>query len=115
MVLEKQLEQKDVEVDRLRQKMNELRQNTNSGNDSEVVTILRQQNTEMKKQVEQQKQDNKRQRKKHKREIDELRDLLRQSVIGTTKAETKGQEVNIAQDTVKTQVPVVQQIAAFFV
>ena len=69
VVLEERLERKDVELervrqesdeklDRLRQEMKELRQSANSGNDSEIVTMLRQQNAEMKEQMDRQRQEN---------------------------------------------------------
>ena len=72
-VLERQLDRKDEELERVRQEMKELRQSANSGNDSEVMTLLRQD-------LERQRQENERQREEHKREMDQLRDLLRQSL-----------------------------------
>ena len=81
-VLQRQLDQRDEQVDRLIQEMNELRQSANSGNDSEVVTMLRQE-------LERQRQENERQRQESKEEINELKEMLKQLVAAPSQ---KGRE-----------------------
>lgn len=86
-VLERQVDQSNEQVERLMQKIERLEHAANSGNVSEVVTMLRQQlqdskeqRQEMKEQVEEMKVQVERQREEHKREMDELRDILKQSL-----------------------------------
>lgn len=102
-VLERQLDQRNEQVERLIQENERLKHSTNFGNDSEVVTMLRQQlqdskeqRQEMKEQLEQQREEHKREMDEHKREMDEykremdeLRDLLRQSLSTQSKGKGK--------------------------
>ena len=98
-VLERQLDRKDEKLERLRQEMNDLRQSANSGNDSEVVVMLRQeldrqrqdneqlrQNTNsgndsevvvmLRQELDRQRQDNERQRQEMKEENEVLKEQI---------------------------------------
>ena len=72
-----------------------------SGNNSEVVTMLRQELNRQRQDNEQQRQENERQRQEvkeeHKREMDELKDLLKQSLSAQPR-----QEVNVTRDAAET-------------
>lgn len=78
-VLERQLDQRNEQVERLIQENERLKHSTNFGNDSEVVAMLRQQLQDSKEQRQEMKEQLEQQREEHKREMDELRGLLRQS------------------------------------
>ena len=72
-VLERQLDQRNEQVERLMQENERLKHGASSENSSEVVTMLREQLRDSKEQLE-------RQREEHKRDMDELRGLLRQAL-----------------------------------
>lgn len=88
LVLERQLDQRNEQVERLMQENARLKHGTNFGNDSEVGTMLRQQLQDSKEQRQEMKEQLEQQREEHKREMDELRGLLRQSL--STQSEGKG-------------------------
>ena len=73
------LRQQNAEMKEQLEQQRDARQlSERDGNTSEVVTMLRQQNAEMKEQMQQQ-------REEHKREMDELKDLLKQSLSAQPK------------------------------
>lgn len=74
-VLEQQLDQRNEQI---LQEIERLKHDANFGNDSEVVTMLRQQ-----------LQDSKEQKEEHKQEMDELRGLLGQSLSTQSKGKGK--------------------------
>lgn len=78
-VLERQLDKRNEQVERLLQENERLKHVANSGNDSEFVTMLRQQLQDSKKQLEQERE-----------EMDELRGLVIQSL--STQPERKGKK-----------------------
>lgn len=77
-VLEQQLDQRNKQIERLLQEIERLKHGANFGNDSEVVTMLRQQ-----------LQNSKEQKEEHKQEMDELRGLLGQSLSTQSKGKGK--------------------------
>lgn len=79
-VLERQLDQRNEQLERLIQENERLKYGADSGNSLEVVTMLRQQLQDSKEQRQEIKEQLERQREDHKREMDELRGLLRQSL-----------------------------------
>ncbi|KAL8934962.1 MAG: hypothetical protein Q9211_004957 [Gyalolechia sp. 1 TL-2023] len=83
-VLERQLDRKDEELERVRQENERLRLNANPGKDSEIVTMLlqqlEQQRAEAKQQLEQQREEAKQLREQLAREKEELMTMLGQKL-----------------------------------
>jgi hypothetical protein len=111
-VLQRQLDQRDEQIERLMQEMKEqrqknesLRRSANSGNDSEVVPMLRQELDRQRQENERLRQsanpgndsevvtmlrqENERQPQEHRREMGELKDLLKQSLSAQSKQRAK--------------------------